>query len=122
MTSAHKWAVAIAILFTVGGFFAGLVSDGAAGGAEAISGLIVVPLYVLTYLWMKADARERVTSPPPGATPLVVGLLPVAVPYHLIATRRGWRKATALIWLFGFVALNLTLYVAGAYAGVLLTT
>jgi hypothetical protein len=88
----------------------------------ALGALIVPPLYVLTYLWIKADSRERATSSPPGAIPLVVGLFPVAVPYYLIATRRGWRKGVSLLWFAGFLLALLVLNGLSAVAGGWLAT
>ena len=48
---------------------------------------------------------ERATATPPGATPLLVVLYPLAVPYYLLGTRRGWWRGVALLWFVGFVVL-----------------
>jgi small neutral amino acid transporter SnatA (MarC family) len=79
-----------------------------------------LPLYAFTYLWMKADARERARQCPPGATPLIVGFYAIAVLYHLIATRPGLRKATAVLGFLGFVVLVLIVHSLATYIGSLL--
>jgi hypothetical protein len=81
--------------------------------ARIVLGVVVWPIYILTYLWMKADARERTMAPPAGATPLIVFLLPVAVAYYLVATQSGWHKAVALAKFAGFVAVSSVVFVIG---------
>ena len=122
MVSARTWTFAIILLYTLGGLIVGLAGSSAYESELAFGAIVVVPLYVLTYLWMKADSRERSTPTPPGALPLVVVLLPIAVPYYLVATRRSWRKATALVWLVGFIAIVLALSIFATEAGTWLAT
>ena len=109
MIRARSWAIAIVVLYASSGLVVGSVGGGEYELQVAAVSAITFPLYVFTYLWMKADARERGTASPPGAIPLVVGLFPVAVPYHLVATRRGWRKGLALlllVFLFAVLEIN----------------
>lgn len=122
MIRARTWLFSIAGLSAASGLVAGLLSDESGESALGASFLLLLPIYVLTYLWMKADALERSRDCPPGATPLIVGLYPIAVPYHLLATRSGWRRALALFWFLGFVVLVLVLNSLSAYAGYLLVT
>jgi hypothetical protein len=118
----HIWLFALAGLLTLSGLIAGVWSDGSGANAQGAAALAVFPIYIFTYLWMKADARERATQCQPGATPLIVGLYPIAVLYHLIATRPGWRKAVAALWFLGFVALLAVLNSIATYVGHLLAT
>jgi hypothetical protein len=117
---ARTCLLAIAGLYTLSGLAAGLLSKESSESAQAAATLVFLPIYVFTYLWMKADACETASRCPPGATPLIVGLYPLAVPYHLLATRTGWRKAISLLWFLGFVLLAIALNTAAAYAGFLL--
>ena len=105
MSRAKIWLLAIVVLYALGGFVTGISGSEAYELEVAFATIVVFPLYVFTYLWMKADAEERSIASPPGAIPLVAVLLPIAVPYYLVATRRGWAKALAVLWLLGFVAL-----------------
>lgn len=122
MIRARTWLFVIAGLFASSGFVAGLLSAGIGENHSYAGAAVLMPIYVLTYLWMKADAREHAVQCPPGATPLIVGLYPLAVPYHLIATRPGWRKAVALLWLAGFSALVVALNSLATYCGYCLAT
>ena len=122
MFSARTWLVAIAGLFALSGLAVGLWGDGRGQDAQTVGAWAFFPLYIFTYLWMKADARERSGQCPPGATPLIVGVYPLAVLYHLIATRPGWRKATAVLGFLGFVALILMLNSVTTYVGHLIAT
>lgn len=119
MIHSHTWLIAIAGLFVLSGFAAGIWSGGSAENAQTAVALAVLPTYVLTYLWMKADARERAAQCPPGATPLIVGLYPIAVLYHLIATRPGWDKAIATLRFLGYAVLVMALHSVATYAGYL---
>jgi len=122
LVRARTWLLAIAGLSTLSGLVAGLLSVEDAESSQGAAFLAFLPIYVLTYLWMKADARERATQCPPGAIPLIVGLYPLAVPYHLLATRLAWRKGTALLWFLGFVSLAFVLNAAAACAGYFLAS
>jgi len=122
MIRARSWLMVIAGMFAASGFIAGLLSRDDDGSAEFAAMLPVFSIHVLTYLWMKADAREIAIPSPPGATPLIVGLYPVAVPYHLIATRSGWRKAIAMCWMLAFVAVTLALNALATYLGYFLVS
>ena len=117
MISARAWLFSIAGMSALSGLVGGLSTSDQPGSGENAATLIFLPIHVLTYLWMKADSREMATPSPPGATPLIVGLYPVAVPYHLIATRTGWGKATAMLWLLGFVVLLMALNVLTSWLG-----
>lgn len=117
MVSARNWILAIVVLYTLGGFLAGLSGAGTYEAELAFGAIAVYPLYVFTYLWMKADARERAVASPPGAIPLVPVLFPIAVMYHLLSTRQGWRRGLALLWLLGFTALVLSSSILASMAG-----
>ena len=80
------------------------------------------PVYVLTYAWMKADARGRDSIPPPGAIPLIAVLLPIAVPYYLIAMRQRWHKVLALFCLAAYVGIAVMLINLGELVGRWLVT
>ncbi len=122
MSRAKFWLLAIAVLYALGGFLLGISGSAAYESEVAFTGIVVFPLYVLTYLWMKADAQERSSASPPGAIPLVAVLLPIAVPYYLIATRHGWGKALAVLGLVGFVVLVVVFSVLASELGAWLIT
>jgi hypothetical protein len=92
--SSRSWLIAIALVLLAAGAASGYISHGE--GNRDVYSLMVWPIYILTYNWMKADAKQRSFEPPPGALPLIPLLLPVALPYYLFGTRRGWRGAGSL--------------------------
>jgi hypothetical protein len=97
-----SWLIAIAFLLLAASAFSGYVSHGT--GSREIYTVTAWLLYVLSFFWMKADAKQRSVQPPPGAIPLIPWLLPIAIPYYLVATRRGWRGAASLCFAALFVA------------------
>lgn len=116
MVRARSWVIAIVLLYALGGLVAGSFGVEDFDLQMVAASLITYPLYVLTYLWMKADARERGLDSPAGAIPLVVCLFPVAVTYHLAATRRGWGRGLALLSFLVFMIAVLGInYLAEAF-------
>ena len=116
MVRARTWSFAIVLLFLSSGLALGGLSDEDTDAALSLSLLVALLLYVLTYLWMKADARERSTPSPPGAAPLIVAMYPLAIPYHLLATRRGWRRGAALLQFLCFVVVAVAVQLLAAEA------
>jgi hypothetical protein len=90
---AQRWLLGILTVILSAAFISGVVADGSAGTQMSIYSVAAWPVYLLTYAWMKADARARGSAPPPGAIPLIPVLLPIAVPYYLLATRRRWQSS-----------------------------
>jgi hypothetical protein len=119
LNRSRAWLIAIVLLTTVSGLLSGLVLawGDSPDHQMGIGALTAVPYYVFTFLWMKSDASERGVSPPPGAMPLVIVLLPVAVPYHLLATRPGWKRAVSLLWFAGFLVLLAAISTIAAMGG-----
>src|SRR5882757_2220163 len=107
MTSmnARRWLLGILTVILSAAFISGVVADGSAGTQMSIYSVAAWPVYLLTYAWMKADARARGSAPPPGAIPLIPVLLPIAVPYYLLATRQRWRKILAVCFLTGYIGI-----------------
>jgi hypothetical protein len=77
---------------------------------------------MMDYAWMKADARARGSPPPPGAIPLILVLLPIAVPYYLLATRHRWRKIVSVCFLTRYMGSALVLLGLGEFCGRRLVT
>jgi hypothetical protein len=105
VSRAKFWLLAIAVLYALGGFLLGISGSAAYESEVAFTGIVVFPLYVLTYLWMKADAQERSSASPPGAIPLVAVLLQMQ--YRTISLLRGmagaklsqsWGWLVSLFW------------------------
>ena len=124
MTSveARRWLCGILAVILSTAFISGVVAHGSAGTQMSIYSIAAWPVYVLTYAWMKADARARGSVPPPGAIPLIPVLLPIAVPYYLLATRRRWRKILAVCFLTGYIGIALVLLSLGEFVGRWLVT
>src|SRR5882757_8561235 len=101
--SSRSWLIAIALLLLAASGVSGYVSYGL--GSRDVYALIALPIYVLIYCWMKADARRLSVQPPPGAIPMIPWLLPIAIPYYLLGTRRNWRSVIAV----GLAALSIGL-------------
>ena len=106
----HSWRWLLAILATagVGAVASGYFAHGVAEVQRAAYAATAFPIYIFIYAWMKSDARVRTVETPPGAVPMIPILMPLAVPYYLIWTRRGWRKVSSLMLL--------SLYVLGLLA------
>ena len=119
MTSVKEWRWPLGILAVIlsAAFISGVVAHGSASTQMSIYSFAAWPVYLLTYVWMKADARARGSAPPPGAIPLIPVLLPIAVPYYLLATRRRWRKILAVCFLTGYVGIALVLLGLGEFFG-----
>jgi apolipoprotein N-acyltransferase len=122
MVSSRSWSIAIIGLFLVAGAIVGASGDTSGELEVAVSGVGAWPLYVLTYLWIKADARERGITPPPGAVALVVPLFALSAPYYLLASRPRWQKLTSLALFVGFVVVVAGAYWAGSIFGSALVT
>jgi hypothetical protein len=124
MTSveARRWLCGILVAILGTAFISGMVAHGSAVAQLSIYSIAAWPLYLLTYAWMKADARARGSVPPPGAIPLIPMLLPIAVPYYLLATRRRWRKILAVCFLTGYIGIALLLLGLGEFVGRWLVT
>jgi hypothetical protein len=124
MTSveSRRWLCGILAVILSAAFTSGVVAHGSAGTQMSIYSVAAWPVYLLTYAWMKADARARGSAPPPGAIPLVPVLLPIAVPYYLLATRRRWRKILAVCFLTGYIGIALVLLGLGEFVGSWLDT
>jgi len=61
----------------------------------------------------EGGARARTSTSPPGAIPLTPVLLPIAVPYYLLATRQRWHKILALCFVTGYIGIALALLSLG---------
>jgi hypothetical protein len=119
---ARRWLLGILAVILSAAFISGVVAHGSAGTQMSIYGFAAWPVYLLTYSWMKEDARARGSAPPPGAIPLIPVLLPIAVPYYLLATRRRWHKILALCFLTGYIGITLVLLGLGELFGRWLVT
>ena len=119
MTSvgAHRWLLGILALILGVAFISGVVAHGSAATQRVIYSVATWPAYLLIYSWMKADARARGSPPPPGAIPLILVLLPVAVPYYLLATRHRWGKILSVCFLTGYMGIALVLLGLGELCG-----
>lgn len=124
MTSvkARRWLLGILAVILSAAFISGVVAHGSASTQMSIYSVAAWPVYLLTYAWMNADARARGSAPPPGAIPLIPVLLPIAVPYYLLATRRRWHKILAVCFLTGYIAMALVLLGLGEFFGHWLVT
>jgi hypothetical protein len=124
MTSvkARRWLFGILAVILSAAFISGVVAHGSANIQMSIYSFAAWPVYMLTYAWMKADARARGSAPPPGAIPLIPVLLPIAVPYYLLATRRRWHKILAVCFLTGYIGITLVLLGLGECFGRWLVT
>jgi hypothetical protein len=110
---ASHWLVAIGLLAFTTGLVAGSLGAGSPETWLSVYSGAAWLLYVCIYCWMKADARERSHEPPPGATPLIPVLLPIAIPYYLVWTRQRWRKLSSL----GLLSLYAVMLMLCAAAG-----
>ena len=124
MTSmeALRWLCGILAVIFGAALISGVVAHGSASTQMSIYGGAAWPVYMLTYAWMKADARARGSAPAPGAMPLIPVLLPIAVPYYLLATRRRWRKILAVCVLTGYIGFAQVLLYLGEFVGRWLVT
>jgi hypothetical protein len=124
MTSvkARCWLLGILAVILSAAFISGVVAHGSASTQMSIYSFAAWPVYLLTYAWMKEDARARGSAPPPGAIPLIPVLLPIAVPYYLLATRRRWHKILAVCFLTGYIGITLVLLSLGEFFGRWLVT
>jgi hypothetical protein len=124
MTSveSRRWLCGLLAVILSTAFISGVVAHGSAGTQMSIYSVAAWPVYLLTYAWMKADARARGSAPPPGAIPLIPVLLPIAVPYYLLTTRRRWRKILAVCFLTGYIGIALVLLGLGEFVGSWLVT
>ena len=113
--SSRSWLIAIALLLLAAGAASGYLSHGA--GNRDVYAFTAWPLYLLTFRWMKADARSRSVHPPPGAIPMIALLLPIAVPYYLFATRRSWRGAASVCLAVLVIGLLCAVLLLGEYVG-----
>lgn len=114
---AHRWLLGILALFLGVGFISGALADGSADAQKTVYSVASWPTYLLIYAWMKADARARGSPPPPGAIPLIIALLPIAVPYYLLATRHRWRKIVSVCLLTGYMGIGVALFGLGEFCG-----
>jgi hypothetical protein len=124
MTSvkARRWLLGILAVILSAAFISGVVAHGSPSTQMSIYSFAAWPVYLLTYAWMKEDARARGSAPPPGAIPLIPVLLPIAVPYYLLATRRRWHKILAVCFLTGYIGITLVLLGLGEFFGRWLVT
>ena len=100
---ARRWLLAILSTVAVGSVGSGYLAHGVVDTQRAVYAAIALPIYILIYAWMKSDARVRAIETPPGVVPMIPMLMPLAVPYYLIWTRRGWRKLYSLLLLCLYV-------------------
>jgi hypothetical protein len=114
MTS-RSWLIAIALVLLAASGISGYVSHGLGNGD--MYALIAWPVYVLIFCWMKADARRLGVEPPPGAIPMIPLLLPIAIPYYFLGTRRGWRGAISLCLVVLVIAVLCAVLLLGEYIG-----
>src|SRR5512140_3605513 len=124
MTSmdARRWLCGILSVILITAFISGVVAHGSVGTQMSIYNAAAWPVYLLTYAWMKSDARARGSVPPPGAIPLIPVLLPIAVPYYLLATRQRWRKILAVSFMTGYIGIAIVLLGMGEFVGRWLVT
>jgi hypothetical protein len=113
--SSRSWLITIALLLLAAGVASGYASHGE--GNRDVYALMVWPLYVLTYCWMKSDAKRLSVQPPAGAIPMIPLLLPIALSYYLFGTRRGWRGAGSLCIAALAIASLCALMLLGEYVG-----
>jgi hypothetical protein len=118
----HRWLLGIFAVISSAACISGAVAHGSVDTQMNVYGVAAWPVYLLTYAWMKADARARGSTPPPGAIPLIPVLLQIAIPYYLLATRRRWHKVLALCFLAGYVGICLVLVISGEFVGRWLVT
>jgi hypothetical protein len=118
---AHRWLLGILAVISGAALISGVAAHGSADTQMSVYSVAAWPVYLLTYAWMKADARARGSTPPPGAIPLIPVLLQIAIPYYLLATRRRWHKVLALCFLTGYVAIALVLLIFCEFVGRWLT-
>ena len=119
---ARWWLLTIFTTVAVGGFLAGFLAPWSQLNQRCVFVGAMFPIEVLAFAWMSADARAHGTNPPTGAAPLLVYVMPLAVLYHLLATRVRWRKLVALVcWSVSVVVALLALTI-GQRTGVALAT
>src|SRR5882757_9710343 len=119
---AHRWLLGILAVISSAAVISGVIAGESPDVQISVYGVAAWPVYVLTYAWMKADARARGSTPPPGAIPLIPVLLQIAIPYYLLATRQRWHKVLALCFLTGYVGIALMLLILGEFVGRWLVT
>ena len=95
--TARWWLCAILLLMFFVGVASGLFGHGSADARQCAFVCGTIPLYVMSYAWMKSDATARGVAPPPGATALIAVFYAASIPYYLLATRARWRKLGALL-------------------------
>jgi hypothetical protein len=115
--TARRWLFGILALILGAALISGAVADGSSDTQRAVYATATWPAYLFIYAWMKADARARGSQPPPGAIPLILVLLPIAVPYYLLATRHRWRKLVSVCFLTGYIGIVLVLLGLGEMCG-----
>src|SRR5581483_5576519 len=114
---ADRWLLGILAVISSAAFISGVVAHGSAETQRIVYSTAAWPLYLLTYAWMKADARARGSTPPPGAIPLIPVLPQLAIPYYLLATRRRWHKVLSVCFLAAYVGIALVLLLLGEFLG-----
>jgi len=78
------------------------------GSVDLLASLI---FSVLAFAWVKADARARQITVPPGSALLAALIIPVGVPVYLIRAR-GWRRGLiGTAKAFGFIIAVTVTYV-----------
>jgi hypothetical protein len=97
--AALRWLWEILATVVITALVSGYVAHGSRETQMAVYVAASWPIYVFTYLWMKLDAQRRSTQAPPGATPLIAAVAPLAVSYYLISTRRRWHKLSSIMLL-----------------------
>jgi hypothetical protein len=115
--SPRSWLVAILIVLLGASGISGYVAHGVLETSRDIYAITAWPLYVLIYCWMKADAKRRSVLPPAGAIPMIPLLLPIAIPYYLLATRGSWRGVVAVCLGSLFTIVTGVVIIVGEYIG-----
>ena len=119
---AQRWLWGVLVVLSSSAVISGIVAHVSADIRMSVYFVAAWPVYVLTYAWMKADARTLGSTPPPGAIPLIPVLLPIAVSYYLLGTRQRWHKVLALCWLTGYVGIAFVVIILGEFIGRWLVT
>jgi len=120
--AAGRWLLGILAIILGAAVISGMVAHGSADTQRTIYGIAIWPMYLLIYAWMKADSRARGSLPPPGAIPLILVLLPLAVSYYLLGTRHRWRKVLSVCCLIGYIGIASLLVGLGEFCGHWLVT
>jgi hypothetical protein len=119
---ARHWLILIAALVSLAAIASGLVAHLSPEARPNIYVLMALLLQIFTYCWMKADARERDALPPPGAIPLIAAILPVAITYYVMATRRGWHRIVSISALLTYLSILAVCWITGEWIGWLLAS